>query len=123
MRACGLHAIETVVSSTAVLIKSRQPTSPSNAALVSLIAARIRGVITAQRYVLCTYNVQRSNLDKAVIITPGKRTPTITSLMESEWVAVEAMVERKKVATTMDELIKVGAEDILIMKIENSRTN
>ena len=33
------------------------------------------------------------------------------------------MVERKKVATTMDELIKVGAEDILIMKIENSRTN
>ena len=60
---------------------------------------------------------------RQVIITPGKRTPTITSLMESEWVAVEAMVERKKVATTMDDLIKVGAEDILIMKIDNSRTN
>lgn len=123
MRACGLHAIDTVVTSTAVLIKSRKPTSDAHKSLVNLIAARIRGVITAQRYVLCSYNVKRSNLDAACKITPGKRAPTITSLEEADWVAIEAMVERKSVATVMDALVDVGAEDILVLKIENSRTN
>lgn len=43
MKAAGLKAIETVVSSTAVLVKSK---NPSNPALVELIASRIRGVIS-----------------------------------------------------------------------------
>jgi ATP phosphoribosyltransferase len=43
MKAAGLKAIDTVVSSTAVLIKSKNPTNP---ALVDLIASRIRGVIS-----------------------------------------------------------------------------
>merc|ERR1712000_300319 len=58
MRAAGLNAIDTVVESTAVLIKSNKP---SNSEMVELIASRIRGVITAQRYVLCQYNIQRSS--------------------------------------------------------------
>jgi ATP phosphoribosyltransferase len=123
MRACGLHAIDTVVESTAVLIKSRQPTSPANANLVKLITARIRGVITAQKYVLCTYNVKREALEAATKITPGKRSPTINGLEEAGWVAVSVMVERKKMATVMDDLTALGAEDVLITKIENSRTN
>lgn len=123
MRAAGLKAISTVLSSTAVLIKSRHPSDP---ALVDLIASRIRGVITAQKYVLCTYNVPRSLLPTVTKITPGKRAPTVNGLEgdgeESGWVAVSAMVERKCVATTMDELERVGATDILVTKIENSRT-
>jgi len=118
MRAAGLRAISTVVTSTAVLIKSK---NPSNPALVDLIAARIRGVISAQRYVLCTYNVHRDVLSQATKITPGKRAPTINGLEESGWVAVSAMVERKDVADVMDRLVQVGAEDILVTKIENSR--
>jgi ATP phosphoribosyltransferase len=43
MKAAGLKAIDTVVSSTAVLVKSRNPTNP---ALVDLIASRILGVIS-----------------------------------------------------------------------------
>ncbi|TKA82126.1 ATP phosphoribosyltransferase [Cryomyces minteri] len=119
MRAAGLKAISTVVESTAVLIKSKRPSDPK---LVNLIASRIRGVITAQKYVLCTYNVERPKLEAACKITPGKRAPTINSLEESNWVAVSAMVERKKIAIAMDELTSVGACDILVMKIDNSRT-
>ena len=119
MRAAGLHAIDTVVESTAVLIKSR---TPSNQRLVQLIAARISGVITAQKYVLCQYNIERSLLPKAKKITPGKRAPTITSLDESDWVAVSAMVEKKTTATVMDDLTLVGATDILVLDIANSRT-
>jgi ATP phosphoribosyltransferase len=76
----------------------------------------------AQRYVLCTYNIERPKLEAAVKVTPGRRAPTINSLEEEGWVAVQAMVERKKIAVTMDELTAVGACDILVMKIDNSRT-
>ena len=119
MRACGLRAIETIAESTAFLIKSKHPSNP---ALVDLLASRIRGVITAQSYVLCVYNVRRDNLKAAEKITPGKRAPTVTSLEDRDWVAVSVMVLRSKVATIMDELSAIGAEDILTFKLQNSRT-
>jgi ATP phosphoribosyltransferase len=119
MRAAGLAAIDTVVESTAVLIKSK---TPSNQKLVDLIAARILGVITAQKYILCQYNVPRSMLPQATRITPGKRAPTITALLESEWVAVSSMVEKRTIATVMDDLTAVGATDILVLEIANTRT-
>lgn len=119
MKAAGLKAIDTVVESTAVLVKSKN----SNQPLVDLITARIRGVITAQKYVLCQYNIPRGVLSTACKITPGKRAPTVTSLDADGWVAVSAMVEKKAIATVMDELSKVGATDILVLNIANSRTD
>lgn len=118
MRAAGLKAIDTVVDSSAILIKS---SSPSNPDMVDLIASRIQGVITAQRYVLCQYNVERSRLPEATKITPGKRAPTITQLQEDGWLAISVMVEKKKIAPVMDDLVKVGATDILVLNIHNSR--
>lgn len=118
MRAAGLKAIDTVVDSTAILIKSK---NPSNAELVELIASRIRGVITAQRFVLCQYNVERAKLADATRITPGKRAPTVQALDADGWVAVSSMVEKKRIAVVMDELSKVGAHDILVLDIHNTR--
>jgi ATP phosphoribosyltransferase-like protein len=119
MRVAGLKAISTVVESSAILIKSKHPSDPQ---LIDKITRRIRGVITAQHYVLCTYNIPRSKLGAVKDITPGKRAPTINSLEEEGWVAVSAMVETKKIGNTMDRLEEVGAEDILVTKLENSRT-
>lgn len=118
MRAAGLMAIDTVVESTAVLIKSK---TPSNQKLVDLIAARIEGVIAAQKYILCQYNVPRSVLPQATKVTPGKRAATITALEEPDWVAVSSMVEKKTIATVMDDLTDVGATDILVLDIANTR--
>ncbi|KAK3337409.1 ATP phosphoribosyltransferase-domain-containing protein [Cercophora scortea] len=118
MKAAGLKAIDTVVDSSAILIKSK---APSNPAMVDLIAARIGGVITAQRYVLCQYNIPRTRLADASKITPGKRAPTITTLDEEGWVAVSVMVEKKRIAPAMDELMLVGATDILVLDIHNTR--
>ncbi|CAK7266267.1 ATP phosphoribosyltransferase (ATP-PRTase) (ATP-PRT) [Sporothrix epigloea] len=120
MRAVGLKAIDTVVESSAILIKSRAPSNPE---LVDLIASRISGVITAQRYVLCQYNIPRDSLAEATKITPGKRAPTVTKLDEAGWVAVSAMVEKKKIATVMDNLVKVGATDVLVLGIHNTRNS
>lgn len=118
MRAAGLKAIDTVVDSQAVLIKSK---NPSNSELIDLITARIQGVITAQKYVLCQYNIERSRLADAKAITPGKRAPTITALDAEGWVAVSCMVVKKEIALVMDNLTKVGAQDILVLNIHNSR--
>lgn len=118
MKAAGLKAIDTVVKSAAILIKSRNPSNPK---LVELIAQRIRGVITAQRYVLCQYNIPRSAFAEASKAAPGKRAPTVTSLEEEGWVAVSVMVEKQKIALIMDELSRIGAHDILVLDIKNSR--
>ena len=118
MKAAGLKPIATVVDSTAVLIRSKHP---SNAALADLIASRIEGFVTARKYVLCQYNIPRSSLDDAARITPGKRAPTINALEKEGWVAVSSMVEKKRIATVMDELIGIGAEDILELAIANTR--
>ncbi|EEP82876.1 ATP phosphoribosyltransferase [Uncinocarpus reesii 1704] len=118
MKAAGLKAIDTVVDSTAVLVKSRKTRNP----LVELITSRIQGVITAKKYVLCQYNIPRDLLVQAAKITPGKRAPTVTALEENGWVAISSMVEKKLVATVMDELSRVGATDILVLDIANSRT-
>lgn len=79
-------------------------------------------MIAAQKYVLCQYNVHRSVLETATKITPGKKTPTITTLENADWVAVSSMVEKRTIATVMDELTAVGATDILVLQIANSRT-
>ena len=135
MKAAGLKAIDTVVESTATLIKSKHP---SNQKLVDMIASRISGVISksrsssstttdspylaAQKFVLCQYNVARNGLETATKITPGKRAPTITALEDPEWVAVSSMVLKERIATVMDELTACGATDILVLTIANSRT-
>ncbi len=75
----------------------------------------------AQKFVLCQYNVERRLLEEATKITPGKRAPTITTLEAEAWVAVSSMVEKKHIATVMDELTAVGAVDILILDIANAR--
>jgi ATP phosphoribosyltransferase len=124
MRAAGLHAIATLLGSEAVLIKSAtlKPQRPASIEpLISLITSRIAGVIAASRYVVCEYNVHREKLPVATTITPGRRAPTVSPLEEDGWVAVSVMVEKAKMAHTMDELMKIGAEDILIFNLDNCR--
>jgi len=120
MKAAGLKPIATIMTTGAVLIMSKHPSNPQ---LVKTIESRIRGVIAAKKYVLCSYNIARSKLEIVTRITPGNRAPTVTPLEEEGWVAVSAMVERVAIATVMDRLEEAGAEDILVTHISNSRTS
>ncbi|ORX34403.1 ATP phosphoribosyltransferase [Kockovaella imperatae] len=124
MRAAGLHAIHTLITSEAVLITQRVPhesITPALAPIIPLIKSRFAGVLAAKKFVYASYNIQRAKLDAALSITPGRRAPTVSPLDEEGWVAVSAMVERKKMAEVMDELETVGAEDVLIFALDNCR--
>jgi len=121
MRAAGLHAIATILQSEAVLIKSTEPKHSAFEPLINIITSRIAGVIAAGKYVICQYNIPRAKLTDATRLTPGRRAPTISPLEDNEWVAVSSMVEKNTVAAVMDELMTIGAEDILIFNLDNCR--
>lgn len=121
MRAAGLRSVATLLQSEAVLIRSTSPKHPHLAPLMDKITARIAGMIAARKYIVCQYNILRSKLSAATAITPGRRAPTISPLEDTAWVAVSSMVERATMADVMDQLVSVGAEDILIFNLDNSR--
>jgi ATP phosphoribosyltransferase len=121
MRAAGLHAIATLLDSQAVLIRSSVPKHENLKPLIELITSRVAGVIAANKYVICQYNIPRDQLPAATVITPGRRAPTISPLEDDAWVAVSSMVEKGKIATIMDKLVAIGAEDIMIFNLDNCR--
>jgi len=59
MRAAGLKAISTVLETTAILIRSKNPTNPD---LVNLIATRIRGVISMLFYIPTLLKPRNANI-------------------------------------------------------------
>ena len=118
MRAAHLHEVETILESETVLIANPRSRHP---ALIQTILNRIRGVIMAGRHLLVKYNVQRDRLKDAVKITPGNRAPTLSPLDDDGWVAVEAMIAKRDVAVTLDQLEQCGATDILVFRIDNCR--
>jgi len=121
MRAAGLHAIGTVLESEAVLIRSTTPKHPDLSPLIDRITKRIAGVVAANKYVVCQFNISRDKLPLARQIAPGRRAPTVSSLEEEGWVGVSVMVEKKSCANVMDELVNIGAEDVLIFSLDNCR--
>jgi ATP phosphoribosyltransferase len=121
MRAAGLHAISTILTSEAILIRSSSP-PPSSLPLIERISSRLAGVIAASRYVLCNYNVPRELVPEVIKITPGRRAPTVSPLDDDGWFAVSAMVQKECIADTMDRLQAIGAADILVIHIVSRRS-
>jgi ATP phosphoribosyltransferase len=117
MRAAKLHPIATLMTTEAVFIQNPHKQNP----LIETIKRRIEGVIVASRYVLVTYNIEREHLQKATKITPGKRAPTVSPHDNGGWVSVSSMVSKKDVVDIMDQLERIGADDILVTSIQNCR--
>ncbi|MEV0070144.1 MULTISPECIES: ATP phosphoribosyltransferase [unclassified Amycolatopsis] len=104
--------------SEAVLL---QRAGSDSAKAKSQLAARLRGVVFAQQYMMLDYDCPRTLLEQAIAITPGLESPTVAPLADEDWVAVRAMVPRKKVNQIMDELAEVGAKAILASDIRSCR--
>ncbi|AWB85069.1 ATP phosphoribosyltransferase [Corynebacterium liangguodongii] len=109
---------EPIVSSEAVVIR-RRGAAPTDEQEVLL--GRIRGILNAQNFLMVDYNVARENLERACALTPGITGPTVSPLSREGWVAVRAMVPRKKVNQAMDQLAAAGAEGILATELRIAR--
>jgi ATP phosphoribosyltransferase len=118
MRAAGLEVIHDILSTQAILISN--PNSEHNN-LITKIQKRLEGYITATKYVMIMYNIANELMDAAMKITPGKKSPTITNLQCGNTKAVSSLVLKKEVSDKMDALQEVGATDILVLELKNSR--
>ncbi|KAJ8559165.1 hypothetical protein ON010_g8280 [Phytophthora cinnamomi] len=86
--------ISTILTTQAVLIANPQS---AHKELAHKVHQRILGYLTATKYRMITYNVDKDKLDEATTITPGRRSPTVNTLVGGGY-AVSAMVEEKDVS-------------------------
>ena len=55
----------------------------------------LRGAIDAQSQVGLMLNVRRGDLDAVLAVLPALNSPTVSQLSNSEWVAVNTIVEER----------------------------
>jgi len=119
LRAAGLEVFgEPILQSEAVLIR---PATQPAADAVAVLDRRLQGVLVARQYVLMDYDVPVEHVEKAVAVTPGLESPTVSPLHDGNWRAVRAMVRRADANRVMDELYEAGARAIIVTSIHASR--
>jgi ATP phosphoribosyltransferase len=119
LRNAGLEIFgEPLLKSQAVLIQRAGAEQPPR---VEQLVRRLQGVIIARQYVLMDYDIPNELVEKAVAITPGIESPTVSPLHERGWSAVRSMVPRKETNAVMDELWELGARGILVTTIHACR--
>ncbi|MEP7179070.1 MAG: ATP phosphoribosyltransferase, partial [Pseudonocardiales bacterium] len=119
LRNAGLEVFgRPLLTSQAVLIR-RQGAPPT--ARVDQLSRRLQGVIIARQYVMMDYDISDDLVEKAVAITPGIESPTVSPLHERGWSAVRSMVKRKQTNAIMDQLWDLGARGIIVTDIHACR--
>ncbi|MDR2254024.1 MAG: ATP phosphoribosyltransferase [Bifidobacteriaceae bacterium] len=120
LRAAGLAVFgEPLLVSEAVLI--RRADGIGDTAAFERLARRLQGVLVASRYVLMDYDVPIGAVERAVSITPGLESPTVSPLHNKGWAAVRAVVPARDTNELMDRLYEVGARGILVTEIKAAR--
>lgn len=123
LREAGLEPFgEAIMTSEAVLF-SRPGMELDDEAqhALEVLERRIRGVLVAREYVMLDYDIPSALLERAVEITPGLQSPTVSPLHGGEWSAVRAMVDSRSAHRMMDELYEAGARAILVTAIQACR--
>ena len=67
------------------------------------------------------YDIPVEHVERAVALTPGIESPTVSPLHREGWVAVRSMVPRDDAHRVMDELYTLGARGILSTDIHAAR--
>jgi ATP phosphoribosyltransferase len=119
LRNAGLEIFgDPLLTSQAVLVRSEHTAESPQ---IEQLVRRLQGVIIARQYVLMDYDIPDELVEKAVAITPGVESPTVSPLHEHGWSAVRSMVPRKQTNAVMDELWELGARGIIVTGIHACR--
>ncbi|MFD4556098.1 ATP phosphoribosyltransferase [Streptomyces sp. NPDC058469] len=123
LRNAGLEVFgDPIMKSEAVVIRRRGAEADDTAETkVQQFLRRLQGVLVARTYVMMDYDCRVEQLEKAVALTPGLESPTVSPLHNEGWVAVRAMVPAKEAQRIMDDLYDIGARAILTTAIHACR--
>ena len=113
----GLHEVETILKSQAVIIANKN-LSPQNQSILDNLLFRIRAVKNAKENKYILLNTPESSIAKICNILPGMKSPTIVPLVEKGWYSLHSVVKEDEFWDRIDQLIAAGAEGILVIPIE-----
>jgi ATP phosphoribosyltransferase len=114
LHANRLRILDTVLESNTQLIANRTSLAdPWKRTKVENIALLLRAAIEAQGRVGVMLNVRRANLAAVLGLLPALQRPTISSLSDDEWVAVNTIIEERTVRDLIPKLKAAGGQGIV----------
>ena len=114
LQANNLREIDTVITSTTRFIANNQAWEDKfKREKIEDIAILLNAAIDASSRVGLKMNIKKSDLEAVLKILPAEKSPTISSLADSDYVALEVIVEDKVERSLVPALKRAGASGII----------
>src|SRR5688572_28137241 len=114
LRANKLRIVDTLLESTPRLIASHAAwKDPWKRQKIETLAMLLKGALEAEAKVGLKMNIAEKNLPRLLAALPALRNPTISSLSQKGWVAVETIIDEHVVREFIPKLKSAGAEGII----------
>lgn len=114
IKAHGLKIIHELLQTNTQLIANHTAwANPEKRKKIEQIALLVKGALQAEKMVGLKTNVPKARLDQIVALLPSLNAPTVSTLHQSNWFAVETVVASSVVRDLIPELLKNGAEGII----------
>jgi ATP phosphoribosyltransferase len=114
LRANRLRILDTVLESSTVLIINRKSAEdPAKREKAENLVLMLQGAIAAATRVGLMLNVKREDLATVLSVLPALKNPTISGLSDSNWVAVNTIIEEAVVRQILPKLKAAKAEGIV----------
>jgi ATP phosphoribosyltransferase len=114
LRANRLRILDTVLESSTVFIMNRKAAEdPAKREKAENLVLMLQGAIAAATRVGLMLNVRQQDLAAVLAVLPALKNPTISALSDSEWVAVNTIVEEAVVRQILPRLKAAKAQGIV----------
>ena len=109
-----LRVLDTLMTSTTRFIANRDSLKIDwKRQKIENIALLLRGAIQARQKVGMKMNVPRSSLQAVASLLPAEKSPTVSTLADPDWVAIEVIVEERIERDLVPQLKRAGATGII----------
>jgi ATP phosphoribosyltransferase len=114
LRAHRLRVIDTVLESATVFIMNRRAAADGwKREKAENLILMLQGAIAAATKVGLLLNVRRDDLPRVLDVLPALKNPTVSTLSDPEWVAVNTIIEEAVVRQILPKLKAVNAQGIV----------
>jgi ATP phosphoribosyltransferase len=113
LKANNLKIIDTILTSTTRFIANHTAwQDPFKRQKIESLQILLQGAINAKSRVGLKMNVKKNDLNSVLAVLPAEKSPTVSSLADSDYVAVEIIVEEKVERDLIPQLKRAGASGI-----------
>ncbi len=114
LRANRLRVVDTVLESRTVFIANHEAVAdPWKLEKISNLALLLSGAIAAYTKVGIMLNVRKEQLAAVLGVLPALKNPTISTLSDPNWIAVNTIIDEDVVRTIIPRLKAAGAQGIV----------